>query len=165
MYAIVAEFYRVLPILLFFVAFAIAVVNRSKYWLFFVIGMIFSAAISLLLKNFFDRYPSIAYRPNNINCGYLNTGGPAMSGGFPSGHAQTMGYMTAWFILSAWYFDLPIGIFFIIVVMCTLSIWLTILSRVEHARCHTLLQTEIGTVVGLLVAVPVWLVYVVNVYS
>jgi hypothetical protein len=155
----VAEFYRILPVLFMFVGFMMAFMTRASYWIYFVAGLFLTGATSLIIKYFFDRYPTYANRPNNINCSYINNNMPAMSGGFPSGHCQTMGFVATWFLLYALYHNFPLDIFIVILLLCAVSIWLMILSRVEHSKCHTLLQAYVGTIVGSCIGVIWWFIY------
>lgn len=158
--------FRFIPILIMVFVFMSFVLFKSKYWLYAGIGLIFNGILWLILTNITHYYlPQFAKRPNIVHCGYIENGKSIDFSGMPSGHAQTIGFISIWVILYMMFGKDYINInthpiLAIIIIMISIySIIGMIHSRAYYYKCHTVLQASVGSLIGMISALLLWQIY------
>lgn len=158
--------FRFIPLLIIVFVFMSFVLFNSKYWLYAGIGLILNGILWVVLTRFLNHYlPEYSKRPNTEHCGYIENGKSINASGLPSGHCQTMGFISIWVILYMIYGEDYINIrtnpllSSIIILIALYSIVGMIHSRAYYYKCHTVLQASIGTFIGMITAVVLWKMY------
>jgi len=143
------EFFRVLPILLFFIAIAYAVTEKSKAWGIMVAGLMLNGLLWLIISLLVSKYyPALAKRPNKSQCYFWYQKNIDVDNGMPSGHCQSAAFFSTWLILMAIYYKLdPVILLLVICIALFITIGM-IYSRVVNYKCHTILQASVGTSIG-----------------
>ena len=147
------EFFRVLPVLLFFIAASYAFTERSKAWWLMVWGLILNGLLWLIITLFMTRnYPALSKRPSRTQCYFWHQKDTGIDNGMPSGHCQSVAFFGTWLVLIALYYKVHPGILLLAVVISLFMIVGMIHSRVTHYKCHTRLQALVGTGLGSITA-------------
>jgi membrane-associated phospholipid phosphatase len=135
------------------IPFAIYLYTHSNLYLFFGLSTFISLALNGILKLILGTRLSIFKRPANaFNCSSWNTGGKCGGKpGFPSGHTQsTIFFVILFYLITKNKWILLVGLLWTIIVA-----W----SRI-HRHCHTLLQTIFGAIVGYILALVIYKLFI-----
>ena len=149
------EFFRVLPVILYFVTGACILFFWGNIgWVFMMAGLLLNGAIWGFITPLTNKYlPKLSERPSKSQCYFFHQKTLTTASGLPSGHCQAAAFFSAWLLIMAVVYKAPslwLGITTIISIFFTLGmIW----SRVYHYKCHTLLQAVIGTLIGITIAI------------
>lgn len=153
------EFFRVAPLLMFFISIAAAFAFKSLAWTFMFVGLLINGAIWGLVNPYFKKnYPEISTRPSKSQCYYFHQKTLTTAGGMPSGHSQSAAFFSTWLILMAIHAQVPS---YVLIPTIMIALWLTLgmmISRVHQYRCHTTLQASTGSMIGIVTALIMWLI-------
>lgn len=155
------SFFRVLPMLITFtvILFWIFLENK-RFWAFMLAGILLNGIIWFIVGTFTGKYaPDFAKRPQLKHCAYTETNKDISFSGLPSGHCQTIGFVSAWviiyFIINRVNPEISIPITIILVLVTYMMMY----SRAVYFKCHTWLQAMSGTFLGILTACILWCFY------
>jgi len=154
------EFFRVAPVLMFFLSISFALAFKSIAWTFMFIGLTLNGILWGILTPYLSKkYPNASERPNRSQCYFLYKKDPVSAGGLPSGHSQSAAFFSTWLVFLALHyrFNNPT-----LIVTFIIALWLTIgmmISRVHDYQCHTTLQATTGSMIGIITAVILWPIY------
>ena len=157
---LVNELFRQLPFLLVIGSGMTAVLFKSPFWWFCFCGKIVNTIVWVLVTTITKRYfPALAKRPQDMHCYFWENGKPTTSSGLPSGHCQSMGFFAMWMLLYAIQsgFTMVWAIFIGIIGLA--SSWFMMYTRVDVYSCHTWLQAMSGTLLGMIMTMPLWFIY------
>jgi membrane-associated phospholipid phosphatase len=123
-----------------------------------LIGIIISIITSELLKKYTNKkWHILAKRPQSLHCNCIENNKKSETGGLPSGHSQIMGFFSMWMLLILWHYNKKIDIYLITVMIILIYFtYLMMYSRVIYYKCHTWLQSIIGTFIGIIIALYLW---------
>ncbi len=153
MLAIHFEFFRVLPVILFFLAVAFAISEKNYGWIVMVVGLLLNGIIWLLISNITMKlYPNLAKRPVNSQCYFYHQQNLTVDNGMPSGHCQSIAFFATWLILMAIYYRVHPVLYIIVVCISTLLVIGMVYSRVQHYKCHNAIQASVGVGIGCITA-------------
>lgn len=148
---------RIIPLLMFLFTFIGGIVLKNKVFLVFFIGLVINGVIWAILNPILQiHFPQISQRPQSYHCYYIETGEKTSTGGLPSGHSQSMGFVCTFLILLAYKHIHSNPMFFLITFISMSLIYLMMYSRTEIYRCHTWLQAQIGTLIGMISALIIY---------
>lgn len=155
------SFFRVLPVLITFIVilFLVFLENR-RFWLFMLAGILINGIIWLILGTLTDKYtPDLAKRPQTKHCAYTETNKEISFSGLPSGHCQTIGFVSAWVILYFIVNRVDIEISVPLSIILVLITYMMMYSRAVYFKCHTWFQAMLGTLLGIMTAGILWYFY------
>lgn len=157
MLSIEFQLFRVLPVILYFISFAYALVFWHIGWVFMIIGLAINGAIWGMVTPITQKHlPHLSDRPNREQCYFFHQTTTTMASGMPSGHCQAAAYFSVWLVIMAIVYKLPVPA---IITAACIGILLTVgmtISRVHVYRCHTLPQALVGNTIGITVALVLW---------
>ena len=158
--AIKFEFFRVAPVLMFFVSAALAIALKSYAWTFMFVGLVINGAIWGIINPIMkQKYPALSQRPKKTQCYYFHQKTLTNAGGFPSGHSQSTAFFSTWLVLMALHNHVPIPV---LIITIAIALWLTLgmmISRVHDYQCHTTLQASTGSIIGIVTALALWPIF------
>ena len=147
------EFFRVLPVLLFFIAAAYACTERTRGWTIMVAGLVLNGILWLVISLYMSRnHPALSKRPQKSQCYFWNQKDISIENGMPSGHCQSAAFFGTWLVLMAIFYRVPLGVLMLALFISGFIIVGMIYSRVAHYKCHTLPQAAVGTSIGCITA-------------
>lgn len=155
------SFFRILPVLITFVVtlFLIFLENK-KFWAFMLLGILFNGIIWFILGNFTAKmYPLLSKRPQTKHCAYTENNKDIISSGLPSGHCQTVSFVSAWVIIYLIANQVNSEISIPLSIILILFTYIMMYSRTVYFKCHTWLQTIFGTALGIITAIILWFFY------
>lgn len=135
-------------LLILYITLFYTVYKRNLYSLILVIIIIFKTVLLHPIKKYFSNY-KIGLRPKgSYNCNMMNCGGePLMTAGFPSGHMCILGILS--FIVYNLYKKNKNKNIIYIYLILVLS---TLMGRI-FTKCHTLVQSLGGFIIGILMGI------------
>lgn len=155
------SFFRVLPVLIIFtVTLFLIFLENKRFWAFMLGGILLNGIIWFILGTLADKYiPDLAKRPQLKHCAYTETNKDISFSGLPSGHCQTIGFVSAWVIIYLIANRVNVEISIPISIILLLVTYMMIYSRAVYFKCHTWLQAMSGTFLGILTAGILWCFY------
>lgn len=154
------SFFRILPVLMFFISISYALMFHSMFWWFALFGLIFNGIIWFILTHTkIINESKYAIRPQEKHCSYIENNKNLNVSGLPSGHCQSTGFFCTWMIIYILYYNVPFVLAIPAILLNTFIIFYEIYSRTQYYRCHTILQASAGTVVGIVTALLLWILF------
>jgi hypothetical protein len=157
---LINSYFRVLPVLLAFISISFALLFHSMFWWFAFFGLLFNGVIWYILTHTEKLNKSkYAIRPQSKHCSYIENNKNLNVSGLPSGHCQSTGFFATWMILATLYFRLPTFIAIPAILTNAFAIYFEIYSRTQYYKCHTVLQASAGSVIGIVSALILWILF------
>lgn len=155
------SFFRVLPVLITFeVCLFLIFLENRRFWLFILIGILLNGVIWFILGTLTGKYlPLLSKRPQGKNCAYTENNKDITFSGLPSGHCQTLSFVSTWIIIYLIFNHINLAISIPISIILGFSIYIMMYSRVVYYNCHTWFQAKAGTFLGILTACLLWYFY------
>jgi hypothetical protein len=151
------ELFRVLPVLLYFISFAYAIVFWNVGWMMMIAGLALNGAIWRLVNPLTQKYlPKLSVRPNKSQCYFFHQKTLTEASGLPSGHCQAAAFFSMWLVIMAIVYRAPTPVLVSAVCVGVVVTVGMILSRAYEYRCHTLLQANVGSAIGIVTALAMW---------
>jgi hypothetical protein len=148
------SFFRILPVLIIFtVTLFIIFLENKRFWAFMLGGIILNGIIWFIVGTFTGKYmPDLAERPQLKHCAYTETNKDISFSGLPSGHCQTIGFVSAWVIIYLIANRVNLEITIPLSLILVLFTYIMMYSRAVYYKCHTWFQAMSGTFLGILTA-------------
>jgi hypothetical protein len=160
MFAIIYQFFRILPVLITFCAFLFAIILKSKFLWFMTAGIIINGILWFIIGHItLKYYPELAKRPQTSHCYYIERNKQALSSGLPSGHCQTMAFVSTWIILYFIIYHIKLHISIPISMLLIFSTWFMMYTRAGYFKCHTWFQAIFGSIIGIIMALLLWIIF------
>lgn len=136
------------PFIAMFISIILFSIYRNKYFILLLFGIILTGYFNHLLKHLFKNYLHIDLfnRPYyNTLCDPFNNSNN-ISYGFPSGHVQTAGFISIFLWLYCKKMNILSDTIKLILILLPL---LVIYGRIYVSKCHNIIQTIGGLLIGL----------------
>jgi membrane-associated phospholipid phosphatase len=156
---LIHEFFRTLPLIFSIVFFFDTILYRNMISFWLLVGLIFNGLIWALINPIIKRnYPNLASRPNTKSCYYLENNKPVKAGGMPSGHCQSMAFVSVFLLLCILYTQSQVSQLVVYTAFCVAIIFIFVMmySRAQYYRCHTWLQATSGSIIGMTTAIVLY---------
>lgn len=154
MEALFFSFFRVLPILITFVVMLFLIfLDDKRFWAFILIGILLNGIIWFIIGTLTGKYiPELAKRPQRKHCAYTEMNKDITFSGLPSGHCQTIAFVSTWVIIYLIANQVNAEISIPLILILILMTYMMMYSRAVYFKCHTWFQAMSGTLLGILTA-------------
>jgi len=147
------EFFRVLPVILLFIAVAFALSEKNHGWMLMVVGLVLNGLLWYIVSSWFMRYHhELAKRPQTSQCYFFHQKTLTSDNGMPSGHCQSAAFFGTWLVLMAIFYGVNIIWYLVTISIAAFITVGMIWSRVKYYKCHNAMQAGVGTAIGCITA-------------